>query len=52
MFAFVVRAFATLHPDDPPLAASWYLMAMCRWLERAEAGELPRSMIWVQPRTL
>lgn len=52
MFPFVVRAFASLHSDEPPLEASWYLQAMCRWLERAEAGELPRSMIWIQPRTL
>lgn len=52
MFAFVTRAFALMHPDETGLAPAWYLQAMCRWLERAEAGELPRSMIWIQPRTL
>jgi len=52
MFAFVMRAFARMHPDEEPLAPAWYLMAMCHWLERADAGELPRSMIWIQPRTL
>ena len=52
MFAFVTKAFALMHPDEAGLAPAWYLQAMCRWLERAEAGELPRSMIWIQPRTL
>lgn len=52
MFAFLAKAFAYLHLDEPPLEAAWYLQAMCHWLERAEAGELPRSMIWIQPRTL
>ena len=52
MFAFVMRAFAHMHPDEEPLAPAWYLMAMCHWLERADAGVLPRSMIWIQPRTL
>jgi predicted phage terminase large subunit-like protein len=52
MLAFLMRAFAYLHPEEPPLAAAWYLKAMCHWLERADAGELPRSMIWIQPRTL
>lgn len=52
MFAFLTRAFAHIHPDLPPLEGAWYLLALCRWLERADAGELPRSMIWIQPRTL
>ncbi|MBC2666756.1 phage terminase large subunit [Novosphingobium flavum] len=52
MFPFLMRAFAFMHPDEPPLEAAWYLKAMCHWLERADAGELPRSMIWIQPRTL
>ncbi len=52
MLAFLMRAFEFMHPDEPPLAAAWYLRAMCRWLERVDAGELPRSMIWIQPRTL
>jgi predicted phage terminase large subunit-like protein len=52
MFPFVTKAFAIVHPDRPALEPAWYLQAMCYWLERAEAGELPRSMIWIQPRTL
>ena len=52
MFAFLTRAFSYIHPDLPPLQRAWYLLALCRWLERADAGELPRSMIWIQPRTL
>ena len=52
LFPFLMRAFAFIHPDEPPLAKAWYLLAMCRWLERAEAGELPRSLISIQPRTL
>lgn len=51
MFAFVLQAFSFMHPDEPPLGPAWYLKAMCRWLERAHAGELKRSMIWIQPRT-
>lgn len=52
MFAFLMRAFAFIHPDKAPLQAAWYLQAMCHWLERVAAGELPRSMISIQPRTL
>lgn len=52
MFAFLVRAFAFIHPEEDPLARAWYLLAMCRWLERADAGELPRSLISIQPRSL
>lgn len=52
LFPFLLKAFSFIHPDEPPLAHAWYLLAMCRWLERADAGELPRSMIWIQPRTL
>src|SRR5690606_34938859 len=52
MFAFVLRAFAVAFPHKPPIESAWYLQAMCRWLERAAAGELPRSMISIQPRTL
>lgn len=52
MFAFLLRAFAYIHPDEGPLARAWYLLAMCRWLERADAGELPRSLISIQPRSL
>lgn len=52
LLPFLMQAFALLHPDKPPLVPAWYLQAMCRWLERVDAGELPRLMIWIQPRTL
>lgn len=52
LLAMVVMAFAMFNPGKPPLKASWYLRAMCYWLERVERRELPRSMIWIQPRTL
>jgi len=52
LFPFLMRAFAFIHPDEPPLARAWYLLAMCHWLERADANELPRSLISIQPRTL
>jgi len=34
------------------LQPAWYLQAMCRWLERIHAGEIRRSLILIQPRTL
>ena len=52
LLPFVMMVFAHLKPNEPPLRASWYLRAMCYWLERVAAGELPRSMIWIQPRFL
>jgi len=48
----LMLAFAMHHPDSPPLEPSWYIRAMCHWLERMAKGELRRSMIWIQPRTL
>jgi len=52
LFPMVMLAFATLHPGQPPLRPAWYLMAICRWLERVAKGEILRSMIWLQPRAL
>lgn len=52
LFPMLVMAFATLHPDEPPLRPAWYLQAMCWWLERVARYELLRSMIWLQPRAL
>lgn len=52
LFPFVMLVFNHLNPDKPPLQPSWYLQAMCYWLERVERGELLRSMIWLQPRAL
>jgi predicted phage terminase large subunit-like protein len=52
LLPFLLYAFAIAHSHKPPLEIAWYLQAMCRWLERVDVGELPRSMIWIQPRTL
>lgn len=52
LLPFVMLVFNHLNPDKPPLQASWYLKAMCYWLERVARGELLRSMIWLQPRAL
>lgn len=52
LLPFVMLVFAHLNPDKPPLVTSWYLQAMCYWLERVSRGELLRSMIWLQPRAL
>ncbi|WP_174291246.1 phage terminase large subunit [Sphingomonas bacterium] len=52
LLPFVMMVFGHLKPQEPPLQPSWYLRAMCYWLERVAAGSLPRSMIWIQPRFL
>ncbi|MDQ2802733.1 MAG: phage terminase large subunit [Pseudomonadota bacterium] len=52
LLPFLMMVFAHLNPNQPPLQRSWYLRAMCYWLERVERGELLRSMIWLQPRAL
>jgi predicted phage terminase large subunit-like protein len=52
LLPFVMLVYETLHPGAPPLKPSWYLKAMCLWLERIEAGELMLSMISIQPRAL
>ena len=52
LLPFLILVFELLHPGKPPLKASWYLRAICYWLERIERGELRRSMIWLQPRAL
>lgn len=52
LLPFLMMVFEHLNPNQPPLRPSWYLRAMCYWLERVERGELLRSMIWLQPRAL
>ncbi|WP_221794099.1 phage terminase large subunit [Aquisediminimonas sediminicola] len=52
LLPMLMFAFAMHHPGAPPLEPSWYIQAMCHWLERVAKGELRRSMIWIQPRTL
>ncbi len=51
LFVMLMRAFAMFHPGQS-LQPSWYLEATCHWLEGVALGERPRSMIWIQPRTL
>jgi predicted phage terminase large subunit-like protein len=52
LLPFLMLVFAHLNPGKPPLKPSWYLRAMCYWLERVAAGQLLTSMIWIQPRAL
>lgn len=52
LLPFVMIVFAFLHPSEPPLKATWFLKAMCWWIERIARGELLRSMIWIMPRQL
>ncbi|MFS8064131.1 MAG: hypothetical protein ACMG5Z_06035, partial [Luteimonas sp.] len=52
LLPFVMLVFEHLNPGAPPLQPSWYLRAMCYWLERVAAGEILHSMIWIQPRFL
>ena len=49
---FLVKAFETLHPGDPPLELAWYLEAMCHALEQVHRGEERRLVITVPPRHL
>ena len=36
---FLVKAFETLHPGDPPLELAWYLQAMCQALYEVHLGQ-------------
>ena len=49
---FLVKAFETLHPGDPPLELAWYLRAICHALMQARSGEERRLVITVPPRHL
>lgn len=49
---FLVKAFETLHPGDPPLELAWYLEAMCHALQQVHDGEERRLVITVPPRHL
>lgn len=50
--AFLVKAFETLHPGDPPLDLGWYLRAICRALGEVHAGREKRLVVTVPPRHL
>lgn len=49
---FLVKAFETLHPGDPPLLLAWYLEAMCHALTEVWSGNERRLVITVPPRHL
>ena len=51
-FVFLQKVFATLHPDDPPLERSPYLMAVCHVMILAFTGEIRRHAINIPPRHL
>lgn len=49
---FLIKAFETLHPGDPPLQLVWYLDAICHWLSEVRAGNERRLVVTVPPRHL
>lgn len=49
---FVMKAFETLHPGEPPLELAWYIRAMCHALREVRAGTKQRLVITVPPRHL
>ena len=49
---FLMRAFETLHPGEPPLMRVWYIQAMCYALNEAAQGHDRRLVITVPPRHL
>lgn len=49
---FLVKAFETLHPGEPPLQCAWYIKAMCHALEQVERGDERRLVVTVPPRHL
>lgn len=49
---FLVKAFETLHPGDPPLDLAWYLDAICHALIEVRAGTERRLVVTVPPQHL
>lgn len=49
---FLMKAFETLHPGDPPLDLAWYIRAMCQALVDVRDGAERRLVITVPPRHL
>jgi len=49
---FLMKAFETLHPGDPPLKLVWYLQALCYSLTEVHAGSERRLVVTVPPRHL
>jgi predicted phage terminase large subunit-like protein len=50
--SFLAKVFQTLHPNEPPLEMSWYLLAICHRVTESLAGNEPRLQITVPPRHL
>lgn len=49
---FLLKAFETLHPGDPPLELAWYLKAICHSLTGVRVGHCKRLVVTVPPRHL
>lgn len=49
---FLVKAFETLHPGEPPLEMAWYLQAICHALSEVHRGNERRLIVTVPPRHL
>src|SRR6187399_3239203 len=49
---FLMKAFETLHPGDPPLELAWYLQAICHALAEVHTGIERRLVVTVPPRHL
>lgn len=49
---FLVKAFETLHPGDPPLDLAWYLKAICHALTEVHRAKERRLVVTVPPRHL
>jgi len=49
---FLIKAFETLHPGDPPLKLAWYLQAICHGLSEVHQGNERRLVVTVPPRHL
>lgn len=47
---FVRMAFAEFHPNDPPLALGWYMLAMVHAAEQTYFGDIRRLAVNVPPR--
>lgn len=49
---FLMKAFETLHPGEPPLSRAWYLQAICHALVEVHEGKETRLVVTVPPRHL
>lgn len=49
---FLIKAFETLHPGEPPLELAWYLRSICQALVSVHEGQERRLVVTVPPRHL